>query len=154
MNFTKDKLFDFLKEGIWKCIARIGILVRWIVLAGATGVVLGLIGGAFARCITTVTGFRTAHPWMLYLLPIAGLAIVAMVSAGSIPKRNKSNSGRYLWRQVCTASYGSSDYDLYDSDTCLWRFCRQEKALLCSLVAVSAERSANGSKWMNMIRKL
>lgn len=89
MNFTKDKLFDFLKEGIWKCIARIGILVRWIVLAGATGVVLGLIGGAFARCITTVTGFRTAHPWMLYLLPIAGLAIVAMYQLD--PSRSGTN---------------------------------------------------------------
>lgn len=89
MNFTKDKLFDFFKEGIWKCIARIGILVRWIVLAGATGVVLGLIGGAFARCITTVTGFRTAHPWMLYLLPIAGLAIVAMYQLD--PSRSGTN---------------------------------------------------------------
>ena len=89
MNFTKDKLFDIFKEGIWKCIARIGILVRWIVLAGATGVVLGLIGGAFARCITIVTGFRTSHPWMLYLLPVAGLAIVAMYQLD--PSRSGTN---------------------------------------------------------------
>ena len=78
MNITTDKLFSLLKEGIWKCLARIGILLRWIVLAGAAGVVLGLIGGGFARCITIVTGFRITHPWMLYLLPISGLAIVAM----------------------------------------------------------------------------
>ena len=78
MNITTDKLFSLLKEGIWKCLARIGILLRWIVLAGAAGVVLGLIGGGFARCITIVTEFRITHPWMLYLLPVSGLAIVAM----------------------------------------------------------------------------
>ena len=78
MNITTDKLFSLLKEGIWKCLARIGILLRWIVLAGAAGVVLGLIGGGFARCITIVTGFRITHLWMLYLLPVSGLAIVAM----------------------------------------------------------------------------
>ena len=78
MNITTDKLFSLLKEGIWKGLARIGILLRWIVLAGAAGVVLGLIGGGFAHCITIVTGFRITHPWMLYLLPVSGLAIVVM----------------------------------------------------------------------------
>ena len=89
MNITTDKLFNLLKEGIWKCLARIGILLRWIVLAGAAGVVLGLIGGGFARCITIVTGFRITHPWMLYLLPVAGLAIVAMYRLD--PSRSGTN---------------------------------------------------------------
>ena len=47
-------------------------------LAGVCGVVLGFVAGLFGRCITIVTGFRQTHEWMLYLLPLAGLVIVAM----------------------------------------------------------------------------
>ncbi len=43
-----------------------------------TGAVLGILGGLFGRSITAVTVFRGNHPWMLYLLPLAGLGIVAM----------------------------------------------------------------------------
>lgn len=89
MNTTTDKLFAFFKDSVKKCVARVFILLRWIILAGATGIVLGLIGGAFARCITYVTGFRTTHPWMLYLLPLAGLAIVAMYQLD--PSRSGTN---------------------------------------------------------------
>lgn len=60
------------------CAGRVWLLARWLILAGFTGAVLGVIGGLFGRSITIVTGFRNAHPWMLYLLPAAGLAIVAM----------------------------------------------------------------------------
>lgn len=60
------------------CGERIGILLRWILVAGVTGGILGVIGGGFAVCITEVTGFRMEHPWMLYLLPAAGLVIVAL----------------------------------------------------------------------------
>lgn len=60
------------------CAGRVWLLFRWLILAGATGVILGLFGGLFGRSITMVTDFRTGHPWMLYLLPLAGLAIVGM----------------------------------------------------------------------------
>lgn len=60
------------------CVGRVWLLLRWLILAGFTGAVLGVIGGLFGRSITIVTGFRNTHPWMLYLLPAAGLVIVAM----------------------------------------------------------------------------
>lgn len=60
------------------CLGRAGLLARWILLAGPTGILLGIFGGLFGRSITMVTAFRGSHPWMLYLLPIAGLAIVAI----------------------------------------------------------------------------
>lgn len=60
------------------CVERIWLLFRWLVLAGGTGAVLGVVGGLFGRSITVVTAFRNSHPWMLYLLPFAGLLIVAM----------------------------------------------------------------------------
>jgi len=61
-----------------KCWGRAWILFRWLLLAGMIGVVLGLIGGSFAQSISSVTAFRNEHFWMLYLLPVAGLIIVAM----------------------------------------------------------------------------
>lgn len=54
------------------------LLARWLFLAGIAGVILGIFGGLFGNSITYVTAFRNAHPWMLYLLPAAGLAIVAL----------------------------------------------------------------------------
>ena len=60
------------------CLNRAYILIRWLLLAGITGIVLGILGGAFVLCINEATVFRTGHPWMLYILPVAGLAIVAV----------------------------------------------------------------------------
>lgn len=60
------------------CLNRAYILIRWLLLAGITGIVLGILGGAFVLCINETTVFRTGHPWMLYILPVAGLAIVAV----------------------------------------------------------------------------
>ena len=65
-------------EFIRKCYGRAILLARWLFLAGIAGVILGIFGGLFGNSITYVTAFRNAHPWMLYLLPAAGLAIVAL----------------------------------------------------------------------------
>ncbi len=67
-----------MKKIVKKCAERMWLLARWLVLAGVTGMVLGVLGGLFGRSITMVTAFRGTHPWMLYLLPAAGLLIVAM----------------------------------------------------------------------------
>ena len=60
------------------CAERVWILLRWFAMAGVTGLILGVTGGWFARSITAVTAFRGEHPWMLWLLPAAGLLIVAI----------------------------------------------------------------------------
>lgn len=67
-----------MKEYAMKCVGRIYILARWLLLAGVCGVVLGLVAGLFGRSITEVTAFRQSHGWMIYLLPVAGLVIVAL----------------------------------------------------------------------------
>ena len=57
---------------------RVWLLTRWLLLAGMTGLVVGVLGGLFGRSITAVTDYRGSHLWMLYLLPLAGLVIVGM----------------------------------------------------------------------------
>ena len=51
-------------------------LVRWLVFSVITGVVLGLVSTAFGKSVLWVTAFRTANPWILYGLPLAGILIV------------------------------------------------------------------------------
>ena len=50
--------------------------VRWALIAYIIGFLGGLVGGIFALSISKVTEFRVAHPWTLFLMPLAGLLIV------------------------------------------------------------------------------
>ena len=53
-------------------------LIKWCILSLAVGAVSGLLGSAFHIGVSFATEFREGHPWMLYLLPVAGLAIVGI----------------------------------------------------------------------------
>ena len=57
------------------------VLVLWLVLAAAVGLVCGGVGTAFHLSVEAVTELRGAHGWLLWLLPVAGLAIVALYKA-------------------------------------------------------------------------
>ena len=54
------------------------VLVLWLVLAAAVGLVCGGVGTAFHLSVEAVTELRGEHGWILWLLPLAGLAIVAL----------------------------------------------------------------------------
>lgn len=51
---------------------------RWVLLSVATGVVCGLVGSAFHLTVDWVTSVRMANPWLIFLLPVGGLAIAAI----------------------------------------------------------------------------
>ena len=51
-------------------------LGEWLVLSGLTGLACGFAGAAFTWCVAKATALRTANPWLLLCMPIAGLAIV------------------------------------------------------------------------------
>ena len=52
------------------------LFLRWCIFSAIVGLVVGGFSTLFAYCLRQVTDFRTGHPWMLYLLPLAGVAIV------------------------------------------------------------------------------
>ncbi len=54
-----------------------GAFLKWILLALLLGGVTGVLGAAFHHALDWATVFRQDHGWMIFLLPIAGLAIVA-----------------------------------------------------------------------------
>lgn len=53
-------------------------LLQWLFLSVIVGVVVGAAGCLFFVCLGYVTSLRLSHPWLLYLLPIAGLLIVLL----------------------------------------------------------------------------
>ncbi|MBR6676807.1 MAG: chloride channel protein [Clostridia bacterium] len=51
-------------------------ILKWTGLALIMGAVCGIVGAAFSHAISFVTGLRTAHHWILYLLPVGGILSV------------------------------------------------------------------------------
>lgn len=50
-------------------------LAKWTLLAGFLGLLAGFASAVFLVGLDWVTQLRNAHPWLLYLLPLAGLAM-------------------------------------------------------------------------------
>lgn len=69
---------EFLKRELYSFRAVAAILARWLLLAVPTGLVCGAVGTAFHLAVEHVTEWRAEHIWLLWLLPVAGLAIVAL----------------------------------------------------------------------------
>ena len=66
-------------------------LVRWLALAGLTGAACGLAGGAFTWCVARAAALRTAHPWLLFGMPAAGLVIVWSYRAAGMENDSGTN---------------------------------------------------------------
>ena len=69
-------------ETIKKTAHRAGLylaaLGKWSFLAALIGGLCGVIGTAFHVSVDVVTEFRLTHPWVLWALPVLGLAIVGL----------------------------------------------------------------------------
>ena len=69
-------------ERLKERVAHIGqyavTLLKWMVLGGVIGLVGGIIGSLFHIGVDTATQARLAHPWVLYLMPVGGIAIVGL----------------------------------------------------------------------------
>ena len=69
-------------ERLKERVAHIGqyavTLLKWMVLGGVIGLVGGIIGSLFHIGVDTATQAHLAHPWVLYLMPVGGLAIVGL----------------------------------------------------------------------------
>lgn len=75
---------------------------KWIVLAGVVGVIGGAVGSVFHICIDLATELRTEQGWLLYLLPVGGLAIAGLYALGK-------NCGQIDTNRVLEAVYSSKN---------------------------------------------
>lgn len=67
-----------IQRMIHKAWLYVSALGKWLALAAVTGICCGFVGTAFHVGVGFVTELRAAHPWLLWLLPAAGPAIVAV----------------------------------------------------------------------------
>ena len=89
-------------------------LIKWCVLSLVVGVISGLLGSAFHIGVSFATDFRELHPWLLYLLPAAGLVIVSLYHLFGLEGQNTNtvleevHSGNGLKLQMLPAIFFST----------------------------------------------
>ncbi|MDD6159731.1 MAG: chloride channel protein [Oscillospiraceae bacterium] len=83
----KDKLTN-LWANAWPTLR---MLLFWTAMAGVIGLVCGGAGGAFSHALAGVTGLRERYPWLVYLMPAAGLVIVFCYSACGMENDSGTN---------------------------------------------------------------
>ena len=73
-----EKLKQFLKHKTLSASNYIITFIKWVFLAGITGVFCGLTGAAFDISVDKASEAFAAHSWLIYLLLPAGLAIIGL----------------------------------------------------------------------------
>ena len=68
----------YIKHKIAHNAHRALVSVKWVIFAILVGTIVGLCGSAFYFGMSYVTILRTAHPWLILLLPVGGLVIVGL----------------------------------------------------------------------------
>ena len=53
-------------------------VLQWLLLSAVTGSIIGVVTAAFLVSLNAVTTWRTAHPYITWLLPLGGLLVVAL----------------------------------------------------------------------------
>ena len=66
-------------------------LVKWLICSCASGLVIGLIGSLFHELLDAAAEIRHAHPWILFLLPAAGIIIVLIYHLAGIKSSKGTN---------------------------------------------------------------
>jgi len=66
-------------------------LAKWLAVSAVIGVLAGLVGSAFHIGVEAVTHFRLSHPWVLYTLPAAGLAVVGIYRLLGVEGQNTNH---------------------------------------------------------------
>ncbi len=65
-------------EKIKKICMQAWVFLKWVLVAVLVGAVCGVVGSVFHILIDIVTELRFEHKWVLFFLPLGGLAIFAL----------------------------------------------------------------------------
>lgn len=80
-----------VKETLSHTKMYLSALIKWLTLAAVTGVFCGVMGSLFHIGVDIATKYRNAHPWLLWLLPIAGLAVVGVYKITGVEGQNTND---------------------------------------------------------------
>ena len=79
---------DELKQEAKTILQFTQTFVKWLIIAGVTGGIGGVVGSLFHLSVTWAAGMRAAYPWLLWLLPVGGLRIVGLYHAAKMENEN------------------------------------------------------------------
>lgn len=65
--------------------------VKWIIIAAVVGAFVGIVGVFFNICVEKATEIRVEMPWLIWLLPIGGAAIVFLYKKTGMEKDRGTN---------------------------------------------------------------
>ncbi len=71
---------------------RFLIFLKWLAFSILSGILVGSVGAVFHYCILYGTNAREKYPWLIFLLPAAGLLIVGVYHL----MRNEEDTGTNL----------------------------------------------------------
>ena len=74
-DLTMEQFKNTMKHDATRVRQYIVSFLKWTLIALVTGGIGGGLGAGFRYAVTYVTEFRTANPWMCYLLPVGGVII-------------------------------------------------------------------------------
>ena len=75
-----------------KILGTVKVFAKWLLLASVVGVVVGLMGVLFHVTVEKATELRMELPWLLYLLPLGGVAIVLLYQKSGMEKDMGTNT--------------------------------------------------------------
>ncbi|SHE51744.1 voltage-gated chloride channel family protein [Caloramator proteoclasticus] len=81
-------------------------LVKWLFLSSIVGVIMGVLSALFLRSLKLATDLREANPWLLFLLPLAGVFVSFLYSRYG---KNSSKGNNLIIEQ---AYYGDREIPL------------------------------------------
>lgn len=87
----KERLYAYIETKRRLTAPYFAALGRWYLLAAGMGVLCGLVGAAFGHAVAAATALRARWPWLLFLLPAAGLAIAGLYHLGRMDNDRGTN---------------------------------------------------------------
>lgn len=97
VNFDKTTV----KKRTFIAGSRFLTMLKWLLIGAAIGLIVGAVSTAFSFCLSYVTGLRSKYPYIVYGLPIGGLAIVGLYKL--IMRKDNGTNG------IITSIYGDPD---------------------------------------------
>lgn len=67
---------EIIKFYIERIKHNVKVFLKWGLFSSITGLVVGWLSSLFANGLHYVTEFREFHPWLVFLLPLAGIVII------------------------------------------------------------------------------
>ena len=81
-----------IKYYIDRTLKYLNLFSKWVISATLIGILCGLVGTAFHKCVELATELRLGTPWLLYLLPLAGVLIAFIYRKTGMIKNGGTNN--------------------------------------------------------------